>query len=762
MFAAWGRFVYRRRWVVLLGSALLLAGSVAGLRAGGELKPGNQGSAGTEAARASRLVASDITARNLAQAPAAPLGVTFIVLLSSPTLTAPDAAFRTAATDALAPLRADPRVVSVTTPYDATTPAQAAALTSRDGHAIIASVRLRDGQAAANRYVAELEQEVRSPVLKVVFTGNLLLNKAFNDTLESDLHRAEAISLPVALLLLVLIFGAVVAASLPLLVGVLSILGGLAATGILARFTDVSQYALNIVTLIGLGVAIDYSLFVVNRFRDELAAGASREEALAITLATAGRAITFSGVTVAIGLSAMLFYQGTFLASMGAAGGLVVGIAVLYGIPFLPALLAVLGPHVDRLPVRAVLGRATAGRGTWERLAGEVMRRPVAVLVPALAVLVALGLPFLQLRLANGDVHMLPPRLAARQGYDQLVRDFPGQDQTTFTVVVSYPSGDPLAGGRTGDLYDLSRRLAAQPGVTAVQSPVDLDPRLGRSDYLRLYALPPDQRPADAVAADRLLVGTHIVVLNVQSNLAPAGDPARALLRTIRSQRVPGATILVGGATAFDVDVIQYIVERTPGAVGFVMAVTYLVLFLLTGSVVLPVKALAMNLLSVSASFGALVFVFQQGHFASELAFTPQAIDPTIPVILFSTVFGLSMDYEVLLVSRIQEEYRKRGDNTGAVARGLERSGRLITGAAAIMVAVFFSFALAEVVIIKAIGLGLAIAVTVDATLVRALVVPAVMRLLGDLNWWSPAPLRALYERLGLGEMPAGPRTAAA
>jgi RND superfamily putative drug exporter len=548
-----------------------------------------------------------------------------------------------------------------------------------------------------------------------------------------------------------LIFGGVIAAGLPLGVGVLAILAGIAGTFLLTRVTDVSQYALNVVTLIGLGVAIDYSLIVVNRFRDELAGGSSREEAISKTMATAGRAITFSGLTVAIGLSAMLFYQGTFLASMGAAGAIVVAAAVFYGLTFLPALLVVLGPRVNLLTLPLLGRRPRAGRGSWHRMATWVMRRPVQVLVPALALLILMGFPFLHLRLANGDVDQLPPRLEARQGYDNLVKSFPGQDQTQFTVVVDYPDGHPLTAGRIGEQYDLSRHLAAIPGVLRVNSIYSADPSLTRADYQRLYSGDPSRLPPELRQALSQSAGKNIVVMNAVSNQPASSDAARSVLATIRAQRVGDrGRVLVSGQTAFDVDVINFILGRTPLAVGFVIVVTYFVLFLLTGSLVLPLKAVALNLLSISASFGALVWIFQDGHLSGLLGFTPQSIDPSIPVILFAIVFGMSMDYEVLLVSRIHEEYSATGDNTLAVADGLERSGRLITGAAAIMVGVFLAFGLAEVVLIK----------SIDATIVRVLIVPAVMRILGRYNWWAPRPARWLHRRAGLaefGQRPAKP-----
>jgi RND superfamily putative drug exporter len=752
LFARWGRFVYRYRWATLAGSGAVLIGSVVFLLMGGTLTSGGPLSSNLESAQVNRLINKELGGGSTA-----PTTATFDLIFKSDTMSVSDSQYKDAVNAALSPIQSDSHVVSIVTPFTVT-PAAAASLTSHDGHEALVIVEVNaTGQKAWPIYNA-LRAKVKSDSLSVTGTGFVPINQAFNTTLESDLQRAETVTLPVTLILLIIIFASVVAAGLPLGIGILTIVGGIGGTFLLNHFTDVSQYAINIVTLIGLGVSIDYSLFIVNRFRDELAAGEGREDAIATTMATAGRAITFSGLTVAVGLSAMLFFQGTFMASMGAAGAIVVAVAVFYALTVLPALLALIGPSVNRW--RIPWPRSSAARGGfWSELANWVMKRPVLVLVPTVAFLVIASTPFFQLRLANGNVDMLPERLEARQGYDRLLADFPGQNQTTFTVLVDYPDGSPLTADRISDQFLLTRRLAQLPGVTDVSSIYNLDPKLGLFEYTQLYTGDPNHIPPQARQAMQFTVGKHIVLISATTNADQSSDTARNILKAIRAEDgITGGKVMVGGATAIDVDVIKFIYDQVPLAVATVVVVTYILLFLLTGSVVLPLKAVILNFLSIGASFGALVFIFQQGHFSNILGFTPQSLDPSIPVILFSIVFGLSMDYEVLLVSRMHEEYVRLGDNTAAVASGLERTGRLITGAAAIMFTVFMAFGLAEVVIIKAIGIGLAIAVAIDATIVRSLVVPAVMRLLGDVNWWAPKPLRWMYDRIGIGDIGVSPQ----
>src|SRR5213082_3073582 len=723
MFAWWGHFVYRFRWPVLGVSVVLLAASIVALRNGGTLK--NSGGQNTESGRALALMHDQLPQSGEGA------GSSFVLVFGSQAMGVADPAFKQAVLDALQPLKADSRVKSIETPFDV--PAeQARAMTSTDGHHIFAQVSLKDDYASARQFYQQLRTEVHSNQLEVLGTGNVAIGNEFDKYLQSDLQRAELVSFLLILPLLLIVFATLVSAALPLGVGTFAVIGGLAGVGLLAHVTDVSTYSTNIVTLIGLGVAIDYSLFIVNRFREELAAGQIVEQALIAAMRTSGRAVTFSGITVAIGLSAMLFFQGSFLASMGFAGTIVVAIAVLYALTFLASLLAILGHRVNW--VRLPLPRRTEGRGLWHGLAIRVMLLPV------------MASPIFQIRIANGDVGMLPPNAETRRGYDQLQK-FPGQGSTFFNVVVRYPSGGPLTSERVGDLYDMAQQIKQIRGVEGVESMVSFDPSLSRSAYQALLTQPAAAQPARVQTIVHGTTGSQIAVLSVVTKYGQESDASRAIVHSLRTMRSPaGSSVLID---AFSLDFTDFILQRIPLAVAYVMIVTYVVLFLLTGSVVLPLKAVIMNILSIGASFGALVWVFQQGHLSSLLNFTPAALDPSVPVLLFCLVFGLSMDYEVLLISRIQEEYRRRGDTTQAVASGLEKSGRLITGAAAIMAAVFLAFGLADVVLIKSIGLGLALAVAIDATLVRALIVPAVMRLLGRANWWAPRRLARWHRRIG-------------
>jgi RND superfamily putative drug exporter len=668
-------------------------------------------------------------------------GSSFTLILTSSRLTYGDPAFESAVNNALAPLHSDSRVSALSSPF--TVPPTAAALmVSTDRHSVLAQVGLRIDFAQARAQYGEVRGEVHSNALSITATGDVPLAYDFDTYLASDLRRSEVVSLPLALVLLVIVFTTGVAALLCLGVGVFAVLGGVGAALALAHVYDVSTYAVNVVTLVGLGIAIDYSLFIVTRFREELGNGYSVEDALATTMATAGRAIMFSGLTVAIGLSGLLFYTGTALVSMGVAGAIVVAVSVLYGVTLLPALLAILGRRINSMRI-PIMQPKPFGQGAWHRLATWVMRRPWLVLIPTVAILLVAGSPFLDLQLANSDVNQLPTTAEARQGADLLQRQFPQVGTNTIAVVLDFDHGTPTSSANLATAYALSQRLSALQGVTSIRSYVTVDPTFTLAAYQSLYAQPKTALPAAEQSLLTNLTGSSIAVLDVANPYFVTSDQAHALVRQIRADdSVPGATVKVTGDTAFDIDLVTYMIDHTPLAIGFVLVTTLIVLTVLLRSIVLPFKAVLMNALSLSAAFGALVWVFDQGHLSTILGFTAGPLDPTIPVLLFCVVFGLSMDYEVFLLTRMQEAWYRTGDNRTAVADGVERSGRLVTGAAAIMACVFLAFALASVVTIKSIGIGMAVAVIVDASLVRALVVPAVMRLLGTVNWWAPAWLR--------------------
>jgi len=743
MFAAWGRFVYRFRWFVLVASILSIAAVVYSMQYGGRLGTGEFAAPeGTESGRVDDLLDEEV-----AKTPPS-----FMLIFGNEGEKATDPAFRDGVERALKPLEDDDRVTNVRTAYENGT--VDGAMISEDEHHSLVVVEMEEGSFTERQdaYV-DLRREVRPGPFEVVAAGEMPLNEDFERVTERDLKRAETVSLPLALLMLLFVFGSVVAAGLPIGVGILAVTGGFVGTLLLARLMDVSIYATNIVTMIGLGVAIDYSLFIVSRFREEVGRHPV-PEALARTMATAGRAILFSGLTVAIGFMGFLFFDVADLNSIGFAGSIVVAFSVLYGLTFLPALLAILGPRVNFLRLPFVHPERTAtGRGLWHRLATAVMAHPWRTLLPAVTLLLVLGSPFLNIRLGLSGADTLSRDSESRQGEELLGRQFPDTSAYPMVVVLDYPQGSPLTRKHVGEAYDLSRWLEDRPGVKDVEGIVNLAPSFSRDQYQEILSGPREDLPPQIRNALKRTTGDHVTVLTAYTSVGYNSDEAYDLVREVRERHPDvGGDVLVGGWAAFDLDLTDSVYEAAPPAIAFVVLATYVVLFLLLGSVLLPIKAVIVNFLSISASYGALVWVFQEGHLSGPLDFTPGPINTTTPIIMFCILFGLSMDYEVMLLSRIREEYGRTGDNRSSVALGIERTGRLITGAALIMATVFFSFGLAEAVVIKAIGLGMGLAVLMDATIVRALLVPATMRLMGRWNWWAPEPLARLHRRLGFSE----------
>ena len=700
MLGEWARFVHRHRRAVLVCVGLAVIIAVFGVSRGAQYNSSN--SLDTEAGRASQLIQREL-----------PQGrPSFVLIAGSATLTVDDPRFRSALDAALVPLAGDPTVIGVMTPYGSGGAIDPQRVSTDRHHALTTIALVSSGTQAYQ----SVRSKLSSSTLELTATGNPAVNADYDTITNADASRGESLSIPLSLILLLLVFGAVVAAFLPLAIALVATFGGLAVLALLTRFMDVDSAASNVSIFLGLGLGIDYSLFIVSRFREERRNNRTVEDALAVTYDTAGKAVTVSGLTVAIGFSGLLFFgPHTWLFPFGLAVISVVLLSVAGALCVLPALLSFLGPNVDRLRIRRHRERPPE-EGFWHRLTSAVMRRPVAVMVPSVVVLLLPFASFVQLRTGTDHLTDLPTSAEARHGAELVRADFPQTSQTAVTVVVHWPQGPVLTADRIGALHDLSRTLAGIPGVLSVEAGG---------------------------------IGGDIAVLRVNSGATERSVAARDLVAAVRAHdSVAGAAVLVTGQTASDVDFVSFINSRIPLAIGFVILATYALLFLLFGSVLLPLKAVVMNMLSISASFGALTWVFQQGHLSGLLGFTPAPIDPVLPVILFCVLFGLSMDYELFLLTRIQEEYRRTGDTRQAVAAGLERNGRLVTAAAAIMIVVTACFGLADVVVVKIVGLGAALAILVDATIVRGLLVPSLMCLMGRANWWAPAPLLGLRNRL--------------
>ena len=730
-----GCVLYRYRLAVLViwGLVLLVALPVTP-RVFRALTAGGFSSPDLEAFRASQLL-SDRFESNPSN---------LVLVYQDPTnaLSADDPKFTQQVEDSLADVKQLNTVERVVTA--STSPRQIAP----DRRAQYATITLTASAQNLRDVLPTLQNAIRPTSLQLTLTGSPVFYQDIFDVTERDLRRAEILSIPTAAVALVLVFGSVVAGIVPGLVGGTAVAVTLAVMVVLSQFIELSIFSLNLATMLGLGLGIDYSLFLVSRFREELARGESVERAVAWSVATAGRAVLFSGATVIIGLLALLTFDITALRSMGMAGALVVALSVVGALTLLPALLGVLGPRIDAIaigPLAASAARAGKRSGFWTRLANGVMARPVLVLVPLLAFLIALGLPFLRVDLGAPDASILPTDVQSRRGFDLLQAHWGDGELSPILLVFQTTDGSsPMQPDHIAALAQFMRRVQAHPSVVRVASVVSLDPRITPEQYELLYADPTHVADAYGYLATQATVRQDTLLAEVTSRYGQTDARSKDLVRAIRATPPPdGTRILVGGGTAGVIDYADRLYEQFPRAAIIVVLAIYLVLLRTFGSVVLPLKAVAMNVLSILASYGALVVIFQEGALADQLHFQPLGfVEASLPIVMFCVLFGLSMDYEVFLLSRVQEAHMEGADNATAVARGLERSGRIITSAAAIVVLVSLSFVAADIVLIKALGLGTAIAVFLDATLVRALLVPATMRLLGEWNWWAPRWLR--------------------
>ncbi|WP_199039287.1 MMPL family transporter [Glycomyces salinus] len=709
MYSLLGRAVIKARWFVVAGVVAVFAiGSTWGIGVFDSFTNG-----GFVSDEAESMTDADAIEERFGSTSA-----DIVVLFESEGLNVEDPAFAQAVTDSLDDIADVGVVESVTSYYDAELPD----LVSKDGRATIAVLDVTgstmDDLIDSYEVFLEHYEQIEVPgEVSASLGGNAAINYEINEQVQEDLELAEMISLPLLLVIMIIVFGALVAASLPLLIGGMSILGGFAITRVITEFTEVSIFAANVITIIGLGMSIDYSLFVLRRFREEIAAGRDKRLAVLNTVATAGRTVMVSGLIIVLSMAGLLFVDVPFLHGIAYGVMSAVGVAMLSALVVLPAILYLLGHRVDkgRLPWRR--GKAAKTEtGFWHGLGAGVMRRPVLVLLPVLAFTALLASPVLGAAFGGTDERDMPEDAEARVVTETLASDFPGGEDATLDVMVS--------GGGAAALSESMQALERLDGVTAVTP-------AGEDGDATLLAVAYD---ADSFSSE-----------------------ARELVEEIRSLDT-GAEIAVAGGPADLVDMFEAIVDALPAMVGYIVAVTMIVLFLAFGSIILPVKAVLMNLVSLAAAMGVVVWIFQEGHLSGLLGFTPTGyLSPSNLVLMAVLLFALSTDYEVFLLSRVREEWDGGADNRTAVLRGMQQTGSIITAAAAILIVVVGAFATAGITFMQMIGVGMAVAIFLDATVVRMLLVPATMRLLGRANWWVPGPLGRLYSKYGIKENEAEP-----
>lgn len=716
-FTRLGAGVVRYRWPVLIAYLVtMVLFGVFGVQVFGAMKSEGFNYPGSDSSRAAAVLAEQFGVTD----PAA------ILAIETPKGVDADAASATALLDEVAAIDGVESVVS----YWSTGGAPAFLGTDgRTGQAIVIAQDGVDREELAAAIV-DLVGGEQGDLVVYAFGGEIIGN-AFNDTITGDLARAESIAIPVTAIILLFVFGSVVAAGLPFLVAGGTILGSFLVLFLVSRLTDVSVFALNLVTGLGLALGIDYALLIINRFREELAAGRSVPDAVAATVGSAGRTVFVSGITVAVALASLLIFPQYFLRSFAYAGIAVSLLAVLGALTAIPALLAILGRNVNRLKVRRG-DLSPKDDGAWARLARFVMRRPWPVLIGTVAVLLVLAAPALGAVFGQVDERALPPDNPAAQAGEVLRERFPGNEGSPYEIVLLQP-------GSSAEVQAYAEAISRIPEVDRVTT--------AESVIVDGAVVAPNPDPSTWSASD----ATRIEAVG---NVRPIDPAGAGLVADIRSLDAPAEEALVGGVAAGWADATNAVIDRVWIVALWLAITTMVILFLFTGSVLIPLKALVLNLLSLSASLGALVWVFQNGHLqwlTGEYTVTG-TVDMSTIALIAVIAFALSMDYEVFMLSRIKEEHDAGASTPDAVAFGLQRTGRIITAAALLIAIVFASFLTSSATNIKQLGFGVTVAILLDATVVRALLVPAFMRIAGNANWWAPAPLRRLHARLGLRE----------
>lgn len=722
------------RRVLALAGLVLVAAAVFGIPVADKLSAGGFQDPGSESARATQLL-TDKFGQSDQQ---------LLILVSSPDGADSERA-RAVGTEIAGHLQQSPFVFNVTSPW--TDPPSAARLISIDGSAGLIVANLKGGENDAQRYARTLADQVAHDRdgVSVRAGGGAMVYAQINHQNQHDLLLMESIAIPLSFAVLVWVFGGLVAAALPVALGGLAIVGSMAVLRLITLGTDVSIFAMNLTTAMGLALAIDYTLLIINRYRDELAGGATPDRALVRTMVTAGRTVLFSATTVALSMAAMVLFPMYFLKSFAYAGVAAVTFVALAAIVVTPAAIALLGPRLDALdlhrPIRRLLRRPAPiarpiEQGFWYRSTKFVSRHAVPIGLAVVTLLVAVGVPFLGVRWGYPDDRVLPKSASAHQVGDALRDRFADDSDRAVPIVVR-----DAHGVAPEELDRYAAALSRVPEVSSVSAPTGTFVGGGRV--------------GDPAATTG--INDDTVLLTVASTAPLFSEASETQLDLLHQVPTPGQLpVQMGGLAQINRDSVNAITDRLPLVLGLIAAITFVLLFLLTGSVVLPIKALILNILSLAAAFGALVWIFQDGHLGA-LGTTPTGmLVANVPVLLFCISFGLSMDYEVFLVSRIREFWlasgRTRADNDESVSLGVARTARVITAAALVMSISFAALIAAQVSFMRMLGLGLTLAVLVDATLIRMVLVPAFMHLMGRWNWWAPRPLAWLHQRVGIDE----------